>query len=139
MRRYKPQQEVNIWFLYLLHCAVCCRYVHLMNAFEDVWLTSCQRMFIYNPDSFVNPRNCITYASTITHILKDPPTSSAAGRNEWDSIIESGLNDVARRNDALLFRIIPERATATAKFTMNDVKVQFILPRLSSHASFSHL
>ena len=56
-------------------------------------------------------------------ILKDTPASTPTGRNEWNSVIENDLNDVARRNDALLFRIIPERATATAKFTMNDVKV----------------
>lgn len=88
-------------------------------------------MFIYNPDSFVSPRNWITYASTLTVILKDSPTTSAAGRNQWDSIIENGLKDVMRRNDALLFRIIPERATATAKFTMSDVKVKINLPRVS--------
>ena len=44
-----------------------------------------------------------------------------------------------RRNDALLFRIIPERATATAKFTMSDVKVKINLPRVSGQASFAHL
>lgn len=37
--------------------------------------------------------------------------------------MENDLDDIARRNDALLFRTIPERATATAKFTMSDVKV----------------
>ncbi|KAF8590944.1 hypothetical protein K439DRAFT_1120420 [Ramaria rubella] len=82
-----------------------------------------QRMFIYNPDSFVNPKNWINYAPTITQILRDSPTSTAPDRSEWDSLIENDLDDVTRRNDALLFRIIPERATATAKFTMSDVKL----------------
>lgn len=67
------------------------------------------------------------YMPFITQILKDSPATTPADRNEWDSIIENDLNDVARRNDALLLRIIPERATATAKFTMNDVKVKFNL------------
>jgi mediator of RNA polymerase II transcription subunit 12, fungi type len=88
-------------------------------------------MFIHNPDSFINPRNWVLYAPTISQILKDSPTSTAADRNEWVSVIENDLADVSRRNDALLFRIIPERATATAKFTMNDVKVQLSHPGAS--------
>ncbi|GJJ06592.1 hypothetical protein Clacol_000785 [Clathrus columnatus] len=82
-----------------------------------------QRIFIYNPDSFVNPKNWLAYSSTITQILRDYPFSVAPNRSEWESAIENDLDDLARRNDALLFRIIPERATVKTKFTMSDVKV----------------
>lgn len=80
-------------------------------------------MFIYNPDSFVNPKNWLTYSPMITQILRDYPFSAAPNRSEWESAIENDLDDVTRRNAALLFHIIPERATAKTKFTMNDIKV----------------
>ncbi|KAF8532506.1 hypothetical protein JB92DRAFT_3138291 [Gautieria morchelliformis] len=96
---------------------------HHLTSLATALSSLLQRMFIHNPDSFVNPKNWVLYAPSITQILKDSPTSTAADRNEWVAVIENDLADVARRNDALLFRIIPERATATAKFTMNDVKL----------------
>lgn len=86
-----------------------------------------QRMFIYNPDSFVNPRNWIIHASTITQALRESHMAGLTSRSPnatWGLEIESDLDDIARRNDALLFRTIPERAMATARFTMTDVKVQ---------------
>lgn len=82
-----------------------------------------QRIFIHNPDSFVNPKNWLAYSSTITQTLRDYPFSAAPNRNEWESAVENDLDDITRRNNALLFRIIPERATAKTKFTMSDVKV----------------
>ncbi|KAF8530471.1 hypothetical protein BU17DRAFT_35400 [Hysterangium stoloniferum] len=82
-----------------------------------------QRIFIYSPDSFVNPKNWLSSSSTIVQIMRDSPTAAAPDRTEWDSAIENDLDDISRRNDALLFRIIPERATATAKFTMGEVKL----------------
>jgi hypothetical protein len=55
--------------------------------------------------------------------MKNSPIAVAPDRAGWESAIENDLDDISRRNDALLFRIIPERATVTAKFTMGDVKV----------------
>lgn len=88
------------------------------------------------PEAFISPKMWLQYGNLVQdlvteHIQEDAPDTQAEQQSpEYLADIFAGhLEDIRRRNEAMLFRDLPPRVRGSLSSALADIKVSFLQPR----------
>ncbi|KZT24227.1 hypothetical protein NEOLEDRAFT_1067868 [Neolentinus lepideus HHB14362 ss-1] len=90
----------------------------VLCSLESSLKTLLQRTCLVLPDAFVSPRTWLTHADLISKVLQQEVESHAVQQDLLDN-----LADIKRRNEAMLFRVLPPREPATLGSAVSDVQL----------------
>ncbi|TFK53918.1 hypothetical protein OE88DRAFT_1717321 [Heliocybe sulcata] len=90
----------------------------VLGNLESTLKTLLQRTCLALPDAFVSPRTWLAHADLIFEVLRPDLDSRAVQQDLLDN-----LADIRRRNEAMLFRVLPPREPAMLGSAVSDVQL----------------